>query len=238
MHIFGVSSTNATSCRWHNTARKYLWNSDLFKRNPFAALISNRVGRWRSLCMTKPTGIVFNGTGALSPGVKRQGRGADHSPPTSTEIKTMWIYTSTPPYAFMTDCLIRYAKGQLYPTYTLHNISFVSTILEMFSEISRSRKTFGIGHMYMYTFLVRMTDTMTSQNTDLSSWDYLYISSWMALQPSWALASCSVSWSIFLQSAGLLEWVISSSQGLYYGREKADNFAQRPPWGLRFFNVQ
>jgi hypothetical protein len=39
--------------------------------------------------------------GALSPGVKRQGREADHSPPTIAEVKTMWIYTSTPPYAFM-----------------------------------------------------------------------------------------------------------------------------------------
>jgi hypothetical protein len=29
------------------------------------------------------------------PGVKRQGREADHSPPTSAE-KKMWIYTSTP----------------------------------------------------------------------------------------------------------------------------------------------
>jgi hypothetical protein len=37
---------------------------------------------------------------ALSPGVKRLGREADHSPPTSAEVKKMWIYTSTPPYAF------------------------------------------------------------------------------------------------------------------------------------------
>jgi hypothetical protein len=41
------------------------------------------------------------GTGVLSPGVKRQGREADHSPPASAEVKKMWIYTSTPPYAFM-----------------------------------------------------------------------------------------------------------------------------------------
>jgi hypothetical protein len=38
---------------------------------------------------------------ALSPGVKRPGREADHSPPTSAEVKKMWIYTSTPSYAFM-----------------------------------------------------------------------------------------------------------------------------------------
>jgi hypothetical protein len=41
------------------------------------------------------------GTGSSFPGVKRQGREADHSPPTSAEVKKMWIYTSTPPYVFM-----------------------------------------------------------------------------------------------------------------------------------------
>jgi hypothetical protein len=35
--------------------------------------------------------------GALSPVVKRPGREADHSPPTSAEVKNTWIYTSTPP---------------------------------------------------------------------------------------------------------------------------------------------
>jgi hypothetical protein len=34
-------------------------------------------------------------------GVKRPRREADHSPPTSPEVKKMSIYTSTPPYAFM-----------------------------------------------------------------------------------------------------------------------------------------
>jgi hypothetical protein len=29
--------------------------------------------------------------------------------------------------------------------------------------------------MYIYTFLLRMTDTVTSQNIDLSSWNTLYI---------------------------------------------------------------
>jgi hypothetical protein len=38
---------------------------------------------------------------ALSPGVKRPGREVYHSPPTSAEVKKMWIYTSTIPYAFM-----------------------------------------------------------------------------------------------------------------------------------------
>jgi hypothetical protein len=37
--------------------------------------------------------------GALSPGVNRPGREADHSPPAIAEVMKMWIYTSTPPYA-------------------------------------------------------------------------------------------------------------------------------------------
>jgi hypothetical protein len=39
--------------------------------------------------------------GLFPPGVKRPGREADHSPPASAEVKKMWIYPSTPPYAFM-----------------------------------------------------------------------------------------------------------------------------------------
>jgi hypothetical protein len=35
--------------------------------------------------------------GALSRGVKRPGREADHSPPSSTEVSNAWSYTSTLP---------------------------------------------------------------------------------------------------------------------------------------------
>jgi hypothetical protein len=45
--------------------------------------------------------------GAPSSRVKRPGREADRSPPASAEVKKMWFYTSTPPYAFMAQCLIR-----------------------------------------------------------------------------------------------------------------------------------
>jgi len=34
--------------------------------------------------------------GALSLGVKWHGREADHSPPSSFEVKNVWSYTSTP----------------------------------------------------------------------------------------------------------------------------------------------
>jgi hypothetical protein len=44
----------------------------------------------------------------------------------------------------------------------------------LYSEIALSRNPFGVGHTYMYNFLFRMTDTLTSQNIYLSSWDTLY----------------------------------------------------------------
>jgi hypothetical protein len=39
--------------------------------------------------------------GGSFPGLKRPGREAGNSPPTSAEIKNTWIYTSTLPYVFM-----------------------------------------------------------------------------------------------------------------------------------------
>jgi hypothetical protein len=44
----------------------------------------------------------------LVPGVKRQGREADNSHPASAEMKKIWIYASTSPYAFMAQCLIKH----------------------------------------------------------------------------------------------------------------------------------
>jgi hypothetical protein len=41
------------------------------------------------------------GTGGSLPGSE-----ADHSPPTSAEVKKTWVYTSTPLYAFMAKCLL------------------------------------------------------------------------------------------------------------------------------------
>jgi hypothetical protein len=41
-------------------------------------------------------------TGALSPGVKRLGREAAHSPPPSGEVKND---TSTSPYSFIVSCI-------------------------------------------------------------------------------------------------------------------------------------
>jgi hypothetical protein len=45
---------------------------------------------------------------ALSLGVRRPRREADHSPPSSVEFNTAWNYTSTPQYVFMTWCLVKH----------------------------------------------------------------------------------------------------------------------------------
>jgi hypothetical protein len=63
-----------------------------------------------------PTSYPMGTAGTLLGGgggsVKRQAYEADHSPPSSSEIKKTWIYTSIPSYAFM-------APLQLYNFTTL-----------------------------------------------------------------------------------------------------------------------
>jgi hypothetical protein len=49
---------------------------------------------WGPPCLSNGTGGSFSGSKA------------DHSSPTSAEVKNKWIYTTTPPYAFMAQCLI------------------------------------------------------------------------------------------------------------------------------------
>jgi hypothetical protein len=57
--------------------------------------------------------------GTVSLGVKRQGREADHSPPSSAGVKNAWSYTSTPQYVFMAWCLVKHR----------HNFTFTFTLL-------------------------------------------------------------------------------------------------------------
>jgi hypothetical protein len=55
-----------------------------------------------------PPNLLSNGyRGALSSWVKRPGLEVGQSHAASADVKKMWIYTSTPPYAFMAECLIR-----------------------------------------------------------------------------------------------------------------------------------
>jgi hypothetical protein len=72
----------------------------------------------------------------LYPGVNRQRREADHSSPTSAEIKKMWICT------FTLECLINYAQG-------LYLFTFVNQMVKTSShmptpETQRAVKTCSI----------------------------------------------------------------------------------------------
>jgi hypothetical protein len=46
--------------------------------------------------------------GALSLGIKWPWREADHSPPSSAEVKNAWSCTSNPQYVFMAWCLVKH----------------------------------------------------------------------------------------------------------------------------------
>jgi hypothetical protein len=62
----------------------------------------NEVLTTRSRTALKPTQPPIQWVpGAPSLGVKRPGREADHSPPSSAEVKNARSYTSIPPKAFM-----------------------------------------------------------------------------------------------------------------------------------------
>jgi hypothetical protein len=52
--------------------------------------------------------------GALSLGVKRPGREADHSPSSSAEAKNAWNFTPTPQYVFMVWCSVK-IRGTTLP---------------------------------------------------------------------------------------------------------------------------
>jgi hypothetical protein len=56
--------------------------------------------------------------GALSLGVKWLRHEADHSPPSSAEVKNAWSYTSTPQYAFKAWCSVK--KHRVNFTFTLY----------------------------------------------------------------------------------------------------------------------
>jgi hypothetical protein len=83
--------------------------------------------------------------GFLSLGVKRLGREADHSPPSSAEVKNAWSYNSTPQYVFIGWCLVKH--GDIF-TFT-----FCVRKREMVSEGCDARYRNAISFLQMYSYL-------------------------------------------------------------------------------------
>jgi len=60
--------------------------------------------------------------GALSRGLKRQNHEADHSSPSSVEVKNAWSHIFTPRYVFMVWCLVKHRD---IFTFTFYLSSFI-----------------------------------------------------------------------------------------------------------------
>jgi hypothetical protein len=87
---------------WHSQYIDWLWAGRPRSLSSSPGKVKNFLFSTSSipaLGLTQP--LIQWVRGVLSLGVKGQGREAAHSPPFSTEVKKMWIYTSTPSYAFM-----------------------------------------------------------------------------------------------------------------------------------------
>jgi hypothetical protein len=94
----------------HGTTIRFLKFSTLYKRSPYSDWLGVRVPVGsRMFCSPRRPDQIWDLPSLLSnglplppsPGLKRPGREADYVPSASAEVKKIWIYTSTPPYAFM-----------------------------------------------------------------------------------------------------------------------------------------
>jgi hypothetical protein len=99
---------------------------------------SAKVKEWVDIYLNFPNMLIWCGaqlkkksTGtswALSLGVKRAGREADHSPPSSTEVKNGWSYTPTPQYVLMEWPLIKHKDNFMFRP-SFHIIWQISSII-------------------------------------------------------------------------------------------------------------
>jgi hypothetical protein len=91
----------------------------------FRALVGSRIfsSPRRPDRLWGPPSLLSNGVpGALSQGAKQQGREADHSPPTSAEVKKTWSYTSTPTVSFNGVVLNWLSTRTSLPFYGMHPV--------------------------------------------------------------------------------------------------------------------
>jgi hypothetical protein len=77
-------------------------------------------------------------TGDYFPGVKRPGREAEHSPPSSAEVKNEWSCTSTP-YVFLTWCLVQHRDNFVFTLLNLRAHTKITRRPKMWSN--RTRET-------------------------------------------------------------------------------------------------
>jgi hypothetical protein len=106
-------STGPSSYRKKNSPGHGLTEVENHWRSQYSEWLQAGRPRGRSLSPGRVKNFLFSTSlGSTQPpiqwvpGVKWLRHEAEHLPPASAKVKKMWIYTSTPPYAFMAQCLI------------------------------------------------------------------------------------------------------------------------------------
>jgi hypothetical protein len=84
--------------------------------------------------------------GALSLQVKRPGREADHSPPSSAEVKNALSYTSTSQYVFLAWCLVKHRENFIFLLYILHFINFYKISYLLFTTKCVNIREYELRH--------------------------------------------------------------------------------------------
>jgi hypothetical protein len=95
--------------------------------------------------------------GALSLGVRRPGREADHSSPSSAGVKNAWNYTSTSQYVFMAWCLVKHSDNFTF-FFTFYSILLAedSRFFKLGPQLVQKRElrnetTMEIGHVFKHS---------------------------------------------------------------------------------------
>jgi hypothetical protein len=83
--------------------------------------------------------------GALYLEIKRPGREADHSSPSSAKVKNAWSYTSIPKYVFTAKCLV---KHRINFTFIIPSSSPSRSFKWAFYEMFPHRNSAGIAFIY------------------------------------------------------------------------------------------
>jgi hypothetical protein len=117
---------------------------------------------------TKPPNQRVRGT--LSLGVKRQGREADHSPPTCIEVNKTLIYTSTPPHAFIVYRLLVKHRDN----YTFYETSLQPSLQQRAKSIVRCEyaviRISGFSHLGSIVFKLQNL-TSSPFNLSITVWN-------------------------------------------------------------------
>jgi len=94
----------------------------------------------------------------LSLGLKRSRREADDSPPSNSEVKNVWGYTTIPQCAFMAWCSIKKSTGTaLWCTYSkyLCNLMVWQTLA---SYSNKGHRTSALSVQYLFAQMSKFTE--------------------------------------------------------------------------------